>query len=465
MQPVLGLQTLNRALVVRAAHNSRTIWLAALAGAVLAAAAASAPAQVSLTTVVELAQRNSVTVHLAQADVQKATAELAQTRDAFIPSLTFGSGLPAFREVGFTGSLPTIWDSSAQSLVFSMPQIQYIHAAQSGVHAAQLALKDAQEQAALDASAAYIELDTVNLELEAAREQEQAAARLVDIEQQRAEAGVDPLSTLLQAQLTAAQLKLSRLHLETRAAIQAKQLATLTGLPTGSITPDHASIPEIPAVTGDRMPTPTSGIQSAQELALSRQRQVQGDKEHLWLLPEIGFGIQYNRNTTLLNSIGSYFVDTNKTLPANNFSSGFSIKVPIFDPGLHAKLRASAADALRARVEAEQAQQQNDVQIVQLSASLRELDAQAEIASLQQQIAGEQLKSVEAQLELGNGAGNGPGAQPQLSPTAEQQARIDERQKFQDALDAGLNLSKARLNLLRALGHMQDWLDELHPKP
>jgi outer membrane protein TolC len=447
---------------VRNAHKSRFDWLPALAVAVFAAATAATPAQVSLTTVVELAQKNSVTVRLAQADVQKATAQLAQTRDAFIPSLAFGSGLPAFPEVGFTGSLPTIWDANIQSLVFSMPQIQYIHAAQAGVQAAQLALKDAQEQAALDASSAYIELDAVNHELEAARDQEQDAARLVEIEQQRAEAGVDPLSALYQAQLTAAQLKLSRLHLETRAATLAKQLAILTGLPLGSITPERASIPEIPAVTGDRTPALTPGVESAQELALSRERQVQGDKEHLWLLPEIGFGLLYNRNTTLLNNVSSYFAGR---LPANNFSTGFSIRVPIFDPGLHAKLRASAADALRARVEAEQAQQQNDVEIAQLSASLRELNTQAEIASLKQQIAGEQLKSVQAQLQLGNGAGNGPGATPQLSPTAEQQSRIDERQNYVDALDAGLNLSKARLNLLRALGHMQDWLDELHPKP
>jgi outer membrane protein TolC len=324
-------------------------------------------------------------------------------------------------------------------------------------------LKDAREQAALDASADYIELDAVNRELEAAREQEQSATRLVEIEQQRAEAGVDPLSTLYQAQLTAAQLKLSRLHLETRAATLAKQLATLTGLPVGSITPDHASIPEIPAVTGDRTPVPTPGLESAQQLAISKQRQVQGDKEHLWVLPEIGFGLIYNRNTTLLNDVASYF-NPLKPFPANNISSGFSIKVPIFDPGLHAKLRASAADALRARVEAEQAQQQNDVLIAQLSATLRELDTQAEIASLQQQIAGEKLKSVESQLELGNGAGSAPGAQPQLSPTFEQQARIDERQDYVNALDAGLNLSKARLNLLRALGHMQDWLDELKTK-
>jgi hypothetical protein len=86
------------------------------------------------------------------------------------------------------------------------------------------------------------------------------------------------------------------------------------------------------------------------------------------------------------------------------------------------------------------------------------------VASLKQQIADEQLKAVLAQLELGNGAGNGPGAPAQLSPRAEQQARIDERQKYEDALDAALDLSKARLNLLRVLGHMQDWLDELRTR-
>ena len=126
--------------------------------------------------------------------------------------------------------------------------------------------------------------------------------------------------------------------------------------------------------------------------------------------------------------------------------------------------RVSAAEALRAKVEAEQAQHQNDIQIAQLSSSLRELDAQAEVAGLKQRIAEEQLKSIHAQLEVGNGAVGTPGAPPQLSPTAEQQARIDERQKYVDALDSGLDLSKARLDLLRALGHMQDWLDELHAK-
>ncbi|HUA97935.1 MAG TPA: TolC family protein, partial [Terracidiphilus sp.] len=203
-------------------------------------------AQVSLTTVVELAQKNSASVQLAQADLQRATASLAESKDVFYPSLTFGSGLPAFPEVGFTGALPTIWDATLRSLVFSMPQLEYIKAAHKGLEAAQMSLKNADGKVALDASLAYIELDTVDREISAAHQQQTYAARLVEIEQQRADAGVDPYSALLQAKLTAAQIRLAQLHLETRAATLSEQLATLTGLPVGSITPDHASIPAIP---------------------------------------------------------------------------------------------------------------------------------------------------------------------------------------------------------------------------
>lgn len=445
-------------------YEARTwhAWLARGAALIaLAAAVATAQAQVSLRTVVELAQSKSSSVKMARADLLKAESAMAQSRDAFVPSVSFGSGLPAFPEVGFTGSLPTIWDATIQSMVFSLPQIRYIQAAKMGVKAARLSLADAKEQVALDASTAYIELDTVNAELAAAHEQESDASRMVDIEQQRVEGGVDTKSNLLQAQLSAAEVKLHRLHLETRAATLNKQLSTLTGLPVGSIIPSHASIPEIPAVTGDEPVKSTPGIESAEMQAESRARVQKGDEERRWLLPEIGFGLQYNRNTTLLNSVNKYYATG--YLPANNLSSGFSIRLPIFNFEDRDKVKESAADALRARVEAEQAEQQNDIQIAELSGSLRELDTLAEIATLKQQIAVEQVESVSSQLQLGNGT-SGANSQPQLSPEAEQQARVDERQKFMDALDAGFDLSKARLDLLRALGHMQDWLNEIQTK-
>jgi hypothetical protein len=45
----------------------------------------------------------------------------------------------------------------------------------------------------------------------------------------------------------------------------------------------------------------------------------------------------------------------------------------------------------------------------------------------------------------------------------EQQARIEERQRYMEQLDAGFDLTRARLGLMRALGHMEDWVQTLAP--
>jgi len=419
-----------------------------------------ARAQVSLATVVDLAQKNSTGVRAAFADVNKASAVLSETKDAVIPSVNLNTGIPVFPEVGFTGQPPSIWSGTVQSLVYSVPQKKYIDAASKGLLAAKTRLKDAQEQVALDASTAYIELDTVNRELDIAQHQEQDAARLVDIEQQRAEAGVDPLTELLNAKLTAAEMKLKRIHLETRAENLAKQLSALTGLPRGSILIDHASIPEIPQLTGDAPRRNVQSVKAADLIAQSKALQAKGDNESNYL-PELRFFVQYNRNTTILNDVNNFFKNP---LPANNFASGISVQIPLIDMGRRARARESAADALRSRVEAEQAEKQNDLAITDLDGSIRELAAQAEIAALKQQISSEQLRTVLTELKSGNGSEAGPGSQPQLSPKTEQLARIDVSQKRQDSMDAGFDLAKARLNLLRSLGHMQDWLDELKGK-
>jgi outer membrane protein TolC len=420
--------------------------------------AAGAHAQVSLATVVDLAQRNSGAVKIADSNLLKARTQLSQTRDVIIPSVQLSSGLPVFPEIGFTGTPPTIWAVSVNSLVYGIPQQRYISSANYGVKAAEANQKDAREQAALDASLAYIELDAVNANLDSTRQQLEYARRLVQIEQQRAEAGVDPLSDLLQARLSQAQIKLRFEQLSARAAALSKQLSILTGMPNGAILVDHASIPALPAIRGDETARTAPAIDAVRMQARSKNYKASGDRL-INLLPQLAFTAQYNRDTTLLNDVNNYFA---KPLPANNFSSGIAIQFPLFDMSARAKARESAADALQAKIEAEEAQRKNDLQIETLNGSLRQLNAMAEIASLKQQIAAEQLKSVLAQLELGSGAGSSSSSnsspQPELSPKAEQLARIDERQKIQDSADAALELAKAKLNLLRSLGHIEDWL-------
>jgi outer membrane protein TolC len=428
-----------------------------VAGLALAMTPALASAQVSLSTIVDLAQEKSGVVQLANADVKKAEAALAQTQDAYIPNFVIGSQVGYSH--GFPTGQPSVGSATMQSLVFSYSQRQYTKAARAGVEAANLGLKDAREQVALDASTAYIELDTVNSELAAAQQQRSFADALVRIEQERAEAGVDSDLDFLQARLRLAEIKLASRHLETRATTLAKQLSILTGLPVASILTDHGSIPEIPAVSGDETPRSLASIQSAAEVARSKQFEAKGD-DLAWRRPSIGFGAVYNYDSNELNSYSTYY----RNFTPNNVSFGLQISLPFFDFAVRAKAKVSAAEALRSKVEAEQAQRQNDIQIATLTGNIRELDAQAEIARLKQQIADAQLKSVLTQLELGNGAGTGPGAPQQLSPKAEQLARIDERQKFEDALDAGFDLSKTRLTLLKSLGHMEDWLNELRAK-
>ena len=102
-----------------------------------------------------------------------------------------------------------------------------------------------------------------------------------------------------------------------------------------------------------------------------------------WRRPQIGFGAMYNYDSDDLNSYSTYY----KNFTPNNVSFGLQITVPFFDFALRAKARETAAEALRATVEAEQAQRQNEIQIASLTGSLRELDTLAEIASLKQQIA------------------------------------------------------------------------------
>ena len=443
-------------------------WVASGFLTVFAGLLSAAPlhAQISLSTIVDLAQRNSSSVKLAEADLNKSASLLDQAKDVYIPSLVLGSSIGP-PSIGFTFSQPSIANATMQSLFFSYPQRQYVMAASKGIDAAKLNLKDAKEQASLEASTAYIELDTVSRELIEGQQQAEFADRLLQIEQQRQEAGVDPVSEVLQARLTVAQLKLRSMHLQSRASSLIGQLSALTGLPATSIRTQHASIPEVPAVTADQPSNPdvllTAGIQAARAQAASKQFQAKGDSLSTKHWPIISFGAQYNRDATSLNNYNTYF-SAKKKFKADNFNAGFNIQIPIFDISRRDKSRETAADSLRATVEAEQAQRQNDVQIAALTGNIRELNALAEVASLKQQIASEQLKSVQTSLETGNGAGVEPGAVPQQSPKAEQLALIDERQKTIDALDSGFDLTKARLSLLRALGHMDDWLRGLPSK-
>ncbi len=408
-----------------------------------------AHAQLSMFTTVDLARRNSTSVRIAQADVSKAEASLSETRDVYVPSLTAGSS--AGYSYGFLGGVPSVFNAQIQSLVISFSQPDYIRASRAGLHAATLSLKDALDQVELDSALDYIQLNTITQQLAALDEEKSYAEKLDAIEQDRLSAGVESQIAATRAELTAAQADLKRLDLQAQAAVLRKRLSDLTGLPSDEIKPEAQTVPGAPTGVDSPLGNFTAGVQAGFSNAVSKHYVAHGDARQNYR-PQIGFGFNYEFLDTTLNNYYSFY---SHPLQPNNFGIAAQITFPLFNAVTSAHARGSAADAVHADAQAEQGREQAEEQTLQLRQSFPELRAQARIADLQEQLAQQQLQSVLLQLQ------SPPAAQAgvPLTPADEMQARIEERIRFSDALDARFALLKAQLSLLRTHGGLADWIN------
>ena len=408
----------------------------------------SATAQVSLYTVIDLALRNSSSVHMAQADVMRAAAGLTEAKDAYIPNLNLGSTLGY--SYGFPLGEPSVFKVTSSSLLFTFSQPDYIRSARAALQSAEFNLKDSREQVVLDASLDYIQLDKSQQTLAALDQEEQAANKLVSIEEDRVLAGVENRIELTKAKLTAARIDLKRIHLKNDADMLRQQLAHLTGLPPTSFVTNSQSIPSAPQTLPEsqqptRMDAPS--VQAAQANAKSKMYVAFGDSRQIFR-PQLGVAGDYSLFAKF-NNYDQYF----RAFQYNNFGIGVQINVPLFDAGIKAKERISAADAAHAFAQADQTRNIVDEQISQLRKSMSELSAQQRVTQLQAELAQEQLDAIATQLNSGNGSPNAP----LLTPKDEQEARIQERQRYEDVLDANYAVLRAQLNLLRSTGSIEDW--------
>jgi len=410
-----------------------------------------AGAQISLSSAVDLAEKNSPSVRGAVANVQKATAAWQETKDAYIPNLLMGVS-PGYA-YGFPLGYPSFFTANASSLVLSWSQKDYIRAARTAVNAANLSLKDAQQQVALDVALDYAELDHDLKEIAALEEENGYAGSLMQIEQERVQAGVDSRRNQLEAELTAAQVEQKRIQLENDADAMREKLAHLTGLPAGGLATVSSSIPPAPAVdsfaTIDAQTAQNNpAVSAAYANAKSKWYAALGDAKQNYR-PLATFGAEY----ALFEETPGY---TNyfRTFQYNNVELGVQITFPLFDATRRAKARESSADASRAGADADAALNILSEQTAAMRGSLRLLGAQQRVAEVQSAIAQMDLEAVKT--ELTNGAGT-PNAAP-VAPSQVHRAHIEERERYEDLLDTQFSLMKAELNLLRATGQLDAWV-------
>ncbi len=407
-------------------------------------------AQISFTTAIDLALKSNPKVLMAQADVDKALAAVQQLRDAYIPTIVGGSGIgpPSY---GFPLGQPSIYNISSTSLVFSYSQRDYLRAARAALDAANLRLKDTREGVAEDTAITFLALDRDMRRQTALQEQQGFADRLVSIVQDRLDVGQDTPIDLTTCRLTAAQVRLARLRAEDDTVADQAHLARLIGLPAKGLTTANDSLPPFPATPPDlytTTPLTSPAVDSAYAIAKSKMQTAFGDARYLWR-PQIYFEGQYSRFAKYTNIQDYYF-----RFQQNNAAAGVQITIPFYDKAHQARARESAADASHALHEADSIRDQFFESRLRARHTADELSTRAEIATLDQQLAQQQLDIMLVQLNSGSGNLSGP----QMSPKDEQNARIAEREKFVALLNANFEAQQARISLLRAAGELQAWI-------
>lgn len=420
-------------------------------------ASMSAHAQLSLVSAVDLALKNNPRVRLAQADVDKSTAILKESKDVYIPAITVGSGLGW--SYGYPLGQPSVVNATLQGVLLSWSQRDYIRAARFGLNAAVLNVNEARASVEEDTVVTYLALDRDLSREQALDEQLARAEQLVTIVTDRLNAGVDTGIDLTQAKLTAAQIHLNYLNAQDERALDQQHLANLIGLPSTSLTTTHDSIPQLGAPTENQatitLPdSPT--VQAALQNAEAKQRIAWGDQKKLYR-PQIFLASQYSLFAKF-NNYQVYFptnpVTGKSVFQYNNAGIGVQVSWPIFDRALKDKAQESAADAVHAYADYRNARIKDQEGHAQLARSTRTLAAKAEVADLQQQLASQQLAAIRTQLQASAANPNAP----QRTPKDQANAEIDERGKYIMMLNSRFDLEQAQVQLMRAQGNLDMWL-------
>lgn len=417
--------------------------------------ASSGLAQLSLSTVVDRAVRNSPRVKSAQADVDRARAAIAESRAAYIPAINAGAALG--QGYGYSPSPPTLFTVTSQSLVYSSSQSHYTKSARAGLEAATFTLGDTSEAVAEDAALAFEALDHDQQRDTVFQQETGFTDALLRIVNERYAAGVDTKIEVTKTRLAAAQLRSRRLHAEDDTANDRERLARMLGLPPAS-TVIATGFPTQPVP--DRPDSTLGGpanlsVAAAFANAAAKRQTAFGDNHFLYR-PQLSLVAQYNRYATFTDSFQQLQLlnqSSSVKIGANESAFGVQISLPFLDKVRQARGRESLADAARAQHDAEAAQITVLDAQSRLHHTLEELQADTDVARLLQEQAQEQLEVVRVQI-----AASSSGSGPAMTPKDEQNALLNERDRYLGVLDATYSLRQAQIQYLRQTGQLEQWL-------
>jgi outer membrane protein TolC len=430
-------------------RRSKIVLLLAACAAMLSASAeAQSAGGLDFRHAVELALKHSGSIVAAGADRARAAARYRVQRDAYVPSVSFGSGLGYSVGVPVTiaGQAPSIYNLTHSQSVFNLPLQEQIKAAHSDSIAANLDYADRAEQVILDTALFYIELDNTGQRLDLARQQKHLLDEALFVAQQRVLEGVGSQLESKRAELDAARVELRIADLESSLDVLRERLSRATGLPATAVQTISGSIPPAPPLpAGQELATAAISNSAAVRIADEHLRaaQARARAEHKMKYPSIDFAGQYAEFAPYLN----YGITYNST---HNYSFGINLRVPIFNLAQNAQAAVADAEALHAEADAQIVRDQVAADAVRNQHALRQLQAQLKVNRLECEVAEANIDAVSLQMQSGK-----------ATLREQQAARAGVADRRLLLLQGQFELLRAQLQLLRQTGELRRWaLDE-----
>ncbi|MFZ0359323.1 MAG: TolC family protein [Terriglobales bacterium] len=397
---------------------------------------------------IRLALAHSTGSAIANADVQRSFASYRELRNNFVPQLVAGSGLgwTYGYPLSIQGSPPSLLDVVAQSSIFNPAQRQFLGAAKIDWQAAQFQDKDQRNAVIQDVALTYAELAKWEARLARLQDYEAEARKLEQAVTARLQEGVDSAVDLNKAKLGAARVRLHQAEARGSADVLRRHLSTLTGLPVSSIELAPETIPALPSVApqedlSEKAVASSPALKFAEQHSLAESMRAAG--EHRSLLPTIDFSAQYARFSTF-NHYAEYL--PKGTFQPDNATIGLALRIPLFNASQRARSDAAAAEALKAKKQAEATRNQVAEETLKLQRAAEQLAAAREVAELEYQLAQSGLEAAQTRVDAKTGT---------LHELAD--ARVQAAERFLLFQDADFEYQRVRMNLLRATGDLEKW--------
>ncbi len=418
---------------------------------------------VTLRHAVELALKHANGAAIAAADEQHASAAYRELRNNYIPQATVGAGLGW--SYGFPlsleGSAPSLFNINAQSALFHPELRAFMRAAQTESSAASLRSKDQRNQIIQDTVLTYAELQKWEQRLARLHDAEPEAQKMQAAVADRVKEGIDSELDGTKARLSEARLRLRIAEAQGATDVLRERLSKLTGLPAANIETQSDSIPALPSVAADaEAPTKAAdsspAVKAAMEHARAQYLRAEGERKSHW--PTVDFAAQYALLSTYNNYQNYYIPSKPCTTPLgtflcvansfqqNNATVGVSIRFPIFNASLRARVDADTADALKAKKQADAARNQVSEETLRLQRSVTQLQAARDVAELEYEIAQKNVEAVHTRMQSSTA---------NLHDLDNAQTQASER--FIALQDVTFELERTQVALMRATGDLETW--------